>query len=101
MAVDIRRPAQHGSLTHWQQPPLEAPGVGPQLLPVEFPDLKHAKPSKERVRMIPAPPPSHQTREPFLVPEENPPQGPIPPSLKVPPHHQAVLKVWKDKPIIE
>ena len=53
------------------------------------------------VGMIPPSPTRHQTSKALLTPKEGTTQGHIPPALKVPPHHQTVLKMWENQSIIE
>ena len=73
----------------------------PKLLPVEVTYLQHAILGKEGVCMVPTLPSCHQARNPLLIPEKGPRKGNITHSLKVPPHHKTVLKVWEHQPIIE
>ena len=101
MTMDIPSPAQHGRLILRQSPIPKTPRMDPELLPVKIPHLKHAMLGKERISMIPPRLPRHQAGKPLLIPEEGTTQGHIPPTLKVPPHHQTILKVWENQPIIE
>ena len=79
----------------------ETPSMDPQLLAVEITKLQHAMPGKERVGMVQATPAIYQTGKPFLIPEQRPTKGHIPTTLKIPPHHQTILQVWEDQPIIQ
>ena len=93
MSMQISSPCQHGSLTSRQEPILKPPGMHPELLPVEVTNLQHAILRKEWICMKLASLLRHQTCKMFLIPKEGLSQGHIPRPLKVPPHHQAVLKV--------
>ena len=75
--------------------------MDPQLLAVKIADLQHAVLRKEWVRMVPSTLASNQASKPLLVPQQGAPKGVIPRTLEVPPHHEAVLEVGKDQPIIE
>ena len=51
--------------------------------------------------MIAAPLSGHQASKLPLVHLQGAPQGHISAPTEVPPHHEAVLQVWEDQPIIE
>ena len=101
MPMNTPNPAQHGRLILRQLAIPEAPGMDPQLLPVEIPNLEHAQLSQQRISMTPTPTASHKPRNALLVPQQGPPQGQVPPLLEIPPHHQAILEVREDQTIIE
>ena len=73
----------------------------PELLPVKVTHLQNAILRKEGIRMIMTLLLCYQARNALLIPEKRPSQRYISRPLKVPPHHQAVLKVWEDQSIIE
>ena len=73
----------------------------PELLPIQVPHLKDPVPGKQGIRMIPAPLTRYQPHKPLLKFQKGLPKGQIPARFKVPPHHQAILKVWEDHTIIE
>ena len=99
--MDIPHPAKHRSLVFWQLTIPETPRMDPQLLPIQVPNLQHGKLGKEGVGMVHTPSPSHQPCKALLVPEQSLPKGDIPPTLKVPPDHEAVLQMWEDQAIVE
>ena len=83
-----------------------------KLMKRDFPCV-HFSPSREpaHVRFLNATRPfflmrrymslSGQPRKSLLVPEQGPPKRQVPTLLEVPPHHQAILEVWKDQSVIE
>ena len=99
--MDVPNPAKHGTLILRQLTIPKTPRMHPQLLPVEVPDLQHAKLRQEGVSMVPAIPARNQASEPLLVPQQGTPQGVIPRPLEVSPHHEAILEVGEDKTIVE
>ena len=70
MTMHVPDPAQHSRLVLRESPIPKPAGMDTQLLAVEIPNPQHAILSKERVSMVPAPPPSHQTSKPLLVAEQ-------------------------------
>ena len=74
--------------------------MDPQLLPVEIPNLQHAEGGEERTHMIAAPLSGHQAGKLPLVHLKGAPQDFVSACMEIPPHHEAVLKVWEDQPII-
>ena len=75
--------------------------MSPKLLPIEVAHLQHAKLGKEWVSMVQAMPTSHQPSKPLLVSQQCIPQAHISAALEVTPHHQAVLKVRENQPIVQ
>ena len=99
--MDPINPPQHSCLVLWKTPIPELPGMDPKLLPIEVTQFKHAMLGQERVCMVPPLFASNQASKPLLVPDQGTPQCQVPPLLKVPPHHQAILQVRENKPIVE
>ena len=71
-----------------------------QLLAVKITHLQHAVLRKKWVCMVTSTPAGNQAGKPLLVPQQGAPKGVIPRTLEVPPHHEAILEVGKDQPII-
>ena len=101
LRMDISHPAKHHNLVFWELSIPETPRMDLQLLPIKVPNLQHGKLGKEGVGMVHTPSPSHQPCKALLVPEQSLPKGDIPPTLKVPPDHKAVLQVWEDQAIVQ
>ena len=75
--MDIPSPSKHRRLVLWELPIPELPGMHPQLLAVEVPNLEDPIPSKEWVSMTLAHPSCHQAHKPFLVAKQGLPNCPI------------------------
>ena len=100
MPVHPTGPAKHSRLALWKSPIPETPCMDPQLLPVQVIHLEHTMLSKEGVQMAPTPLACNQLSKPLLVSQQGACQGHISAALEIPPHHEAILQVREDKPVV-